>query len=250
MSSTDSLRIKLLNVILNHIGSRGWKNYDNFAEKLVEKIISSFQTGDCDLSKIISKSPSPFFRLNSITKDSFLSSGLIEKIEEKWKSEITQVLDFESLFPEMKSISEKEATALVKNIEIPEEDIQNTLRKALRLKSASPIPRRGKDSSLEIADIEHFRMTVGGRTLTFAAVVKGYKSVGSVRLSWKDIANQVTRAYSATRPDYILLLTALEPKDGLITALTKYAQDVGNPNLIIFVPPMDLVKFLKAFSAI
>jgi hypothetical protein len=248
MPKTNSLRIKLLNIILNHIGSHRWINYDNFAEQLVEGIIAGFQTGDYDLPMIFSKTPPTFYRLNSIPKKLFLTSDLIKKIENQLELEKTQTLNFESIFPEIKNITENEATELIDKIKIPEEDIQNALRKALRLKGASPIPRRGKDSSLEIADIEHFRMTVMGRTLTFAAVVKGYRSIGSVRLSWKDIASQVTRAYSATRPDYILLLTALEPKDSLITALTKYAQDVGNPNLIIFVPPMDLVKFLKAFG--
>jgi hypothetical protein len=124
------------------------------------------------------------------------------------------------------------------------------LRRALRSKGASPIPKRGKDSPLEIADVEHFRMAIAGRTLTFVAVVKGFRSVRGARLSWENIAHQISRAYSATHPDYILLMTAKEPKDGLITLLAQYARDVENPNLMIFVTPTDVAKFLKAFDAI
>ncbi|MGA2934068.1 MAG: hypothetical protein ABSD81_02815 [Methanomicrobiales archaeon] len=250
MPPIDRLRIKLLNLILNYIGSHHWTNYDSFTEDFVERIIASFQVGDFDLLKIISKAPSTFFRFNSITKESFLTDGLAKKIKEIWEREIPTIVDFVSIFPEIKRISDEEANTLIAKIGIPEEDIQNALRAALRSKGASPIPRRGKDSPLEIADIEHLRLTIASKILTFVVIVKGYGSIRSARLSWEDIAHQVTRAYSETHPDYLLILTAKEPKDGVITHLTKFAQDVGNPNLVILVTPLDLAKFLRAFGTI
>ena len=36
-NSNPQLRIKLLNLVLNDIRSRGWTNYDNFAQVLVER---------------------------------------------------------------------------------------------------------------------------------------------------------------------------------------------------------------------
>lgn len=248
MIPTNNLKIELLNIVLNYIGSRGWTNYDNFAEEFTERIISSFQAEDYNWPKIISKTPNTFFRLNSITKKSFLTAGLIQKIESVWQREFILILNFNSIFPEINEISDEEASEFVDKIDIPEIKIQNALRKAFRSKGASPIPRRGKDSPLEIADIEHFRLKIAGKILTFAVVVKGSDSVKHVRLSWQDVAHQITRPFSATHPDYILLITAKEPKDGLVTALTRYGQDVGNPNLVIFVPPMDLAKFLKVFA--
>ncbi len=58
------------------------------------------------------------------------------------------------------------------------------------------------------------------------------------------ISHQITKAYQ-TRPDYILLLSAREPVDGVITHMTDYGERVGNKNLIVLVPPMDLAKFLR-----
>lgn len=250
MSTNNSLRIQLLNAILNHIVTHNWTNYDNFAEKFVERIISSFQAGEHDLQKIILKTPFTFFRLNSISKDSFLTANIVQKIEEIYRRESPVILDFGMIFPEIKKISDEEAKTLITKIDISEHKIQNTLREALRSKGASPIPRRGKDSPLEVADIEHFKIQIANKTLTFVVIVKGHESIKSSRLSWQDISHQVTRPYFATQPDHILILTAKEPKDGVITYLTQFGQSVGKPNLVIFVTPTDLAKFLRAFGII
>jgi hypothetical protein len=206
--------------------------------------------GDHDITKALSKSPSTFFRFNSITKQLFANESLIRKIEAAWKREFIPVLEFATIFPEVLEVSDEEASKLVDKLNIPESKIQDTLRAALRSKGATSIPRRGKDSSLEVADVEHYRMKIAGREATFAAVVKGVDSVKGPRVSLKDISHQVMRAYTTTHPDHILLLSAKEPKDGLISSLTRYGQDVQKPNLVIFVPPLDLTKFLKTCGII
>jgi hypothetical protein len=42
-----------------------------------------------------------------------------------------------------------------------------------------------------------------------------------------------------------MIATAIEPVDRLITEMNLYALSVGKPNLIVFVPPVDLARFLS-----
>jgi len=248
---SNNLRIKLLNIILNYINARDWTNYDNFAEDFVDRIIESFSRDNFDINGILSKSSSTFFSLNSIDKRSFLSPQLLQRIKESWKTlAVPTSLRLENIFPEIKKVPDNEVRSVAIKLDLPESKIQDTLREAFRSKGGSPIPRRGKDSPLEVADIEHFKMIVHGRPYTFAVVVKGYRSIRGSKLSWADVSHQVTRAYSATHPDYVMLFSAKESKDGLVTALAQFAQDVGNQHMIIFIPPMDLARLLRTFRVI
>jgi hypothetical protein len=78
--NNPQLRIKLLNILLNHIRSRGWTNYDNFAQEFVDNILIDIETGNMNLERALSKSPKTFFRLNKIPRLSFLSPELSGKI--------------------------------------------------------------------------------------------------------------------------------------------------------------------------
>ncbi len=243
----SNLRIGLLSLVLNNLAARRWVNYDEFAEGFVDRILADFAKGELDFTQVFSGLPSSFFKLNHISKKKFLTPILIARIRAILGSDSAAAIDFVRIFPEIRIVKEYEALAVLERTTIPEKEIQDTLRRTLRLKGACPIPIRGKDSALEVADIEHFGITIDGTHITLAVIVKGYDSISSTKLSWKDIAHQVTKAYSATRPDHLLVLTAKEPKDSVITHLTQYSQDVGNPNLIILVPPQDLAKFMKAY---
>jgi hypothetical protein len=64
------------------------------------------------------------------------------------------------------------------------------------------------------------------------------------KLNWESISHQMTKAYE-TKPNYILVLSAREPVDGVITQMMHYAESVGNKNLVIFAPPLDVAKFLR-----
>jgi len=243
--NNQQLKIKLLNIVLNHIYNRNWVNYDNFADNFVDNILEGFNNGNFDLKKALKKSGATFFRLNSITKEKFLSNELSGKLMDAWRkatASLLPILTFTDIFPETFSVPDSDIKEKVERLNVSEDKIQEVLRDALREKGAFPIPRRRKDTVLEIADLEHFYLEVKGRRFSFSAVVKGYKSLS--KLNWESISHQITKAYQ-TRPDYILLLSAREPVDGVITRMIDYGESVGNKNLIVFVPPMDLAKFLR-----
>ena len=81
---------------------------------------------------------------------------------------------------------------------------------------------------------------------TFAAVVKGYKSIRGKSVTWEDIAHQIVKAYNRTNPDHILLVLAKNPSDSLISEFIQYGKSIGKPNLVILCEPVCLAMFLKA----
>ena len=94
MSTTNrQLENSFLNAILNYIGARGWTNYDSFAERLARELSRQAQSGALNLPKALKKSGSSFFRLNSVTRESFVSGGLEQRI--------TELVDFASTQPTM-----------------------------------------------------------------------------------------------------------------------------------------------------
>jgi hypothetical protein len=52
------------------------------------------------------------------------------------------------------------------------------------------------------------------------------------------------------KPDHILLVSAKDPSDGVLTHLQEYAESVGNPELILFLPPLDLARLFIAHHAL
>jgi hypothetical protein len=245
MRQNNQVRIKILNVVLNYIYSHAWVNYDNFADTFVDSILRDFSSGSFDLRKCLAGCSPTFFNLNSITRDKFLSEDFSARIRDAWRkmaAEQLPILSFADIFPEIVSISDLEVKKAAANLDVPEDKIQQSLRDALREKGASPIPSRGKDTVLEVADLEHFYLEIKGMRFSFSAVVKAFRSLP--KLNWESISHQITKAYQ-TRPDYILLLSAREPVDGVITRMTDYGESVGKKHLIIFAPPFDVAKFLR-----
>lgn len=243
--TSNDARIRLLNLILNYIYARDWKNYDNFAENLVQKILDNFSKDNFEIDPLLAECPSTFFSMNSITRQSFLDSEMKNKIRDSWeRSAVGEALTFSELFPEAAGIADQEVKERAERLDVLENKIQDALRGYFRSRGAAPIPRRSKDSVLEVADLEHFGLRVRNRTYTFVVVVKGFRSVSGARISLEDIMHQVTKAYFATQPDYLLLMIAKEPRDGVITALGQFAEGIGKPNLFIYVGPVDLAKIL------
>ena len=209
----------------------------------MDRIIQEFGLENFDLDQILQGTKGSFLKLNKISADQFFSDGFQEKIFLSWNQATSYAvppLRFQQIFPAIMEISDSEAATA--NLDINEALIQNTLRNAFRELGAAPIGRRGKDSALEVADLEHFWVKILGRTSTFSVVVKGYRSLGQ-KVNSESVMYQIVKAYR-TRPDYILLLSAKEPVDSFQSDLFEYARSVWNPNLIIFVPPLDLSKFL------
>jgi len=243
--NSQAAKIKILNIVLNYIHSRDWTNYDNFADAFVDNILANFDAGIFDLRKCLVGCSRAFFRLNSITKDRFLSQGLTTRITGVWTKSVAErlpVLTFTDIFPELLSIPDQAVRGAAANLDVSEDKIQQSLRDALREKGASPIPNRRKDTVLEVADLEHFYLELEGIKFSFSAVVKGFRSLS--KLNWESISHQITKGYE-TRPNYIFLLSAKEPVDGVITRLVNYGDSVGNRHLVIFVPPMDVAKLLR-----
>jgi hypothetical protein len=247
MRKNNQAKIKIQDIVLNYIYAHDWTNYDDFADSFTDSILQDFGSGSVDLGKCLARCGSSFFSLNSITRDKFLSEEFSTRIMEALgKIALVQppVLLFTDVFPELISIPDQDVRESAARLDVPEDRIQQSLRDALREKGASPIPNRGKDSGLEVADLEHFYLEAKGVKFSFSAVVKGFRSISAPKVNWESISYQVTRAYE-TRPDYMFLLIAKEPVDGVITRLVDYGKSVGNKNLIVFAPPMDVAKFLR-----
>ena len=154
-----------------------------------------------------------------------------------------------NIFPEIKKIKDSE----IKDVDgtlskIYESAIQDELRSALREKGASPIPRRGKDSALEVADIEQFHLDINGKKFSFTVVVKGHKSLGgskkTKKLNWEEVSYQISKAHNRTNSDYVIFVSALEPVDSVISEMYLEGMARGNPYLVVFMLPLELAKFL------
>jgi len=243
---SQNTQIAVLNIILNFVLSRGWTDYDNFSSNLTKQILRVNPSSEKDIGKILRKTKGAFFRLNDIDKGRFIeafpSKEIIRVIQEQIPS---TPLTFVDVFQETTDISISEGKRLVSLLEkLPERIIQDALLDSLREKNATNPHERRHDTVLEIADLEHFVLSVKNRHFSFACVVKGYKSLSRKTVTWKDISHQITKAYQGTFPDYVLVVLAKDPADGLISKLTNYAKSVGNSNLIIMCDPVNLVRFL------
>jgi hypothetical protein len=248
----QNTQIAVLNIVLNFILPRGWIDYDNFASNLAKQILKSNPSSEEDIKEILRKTNGTFFRLNDIDKgrftEAFPSKEIIRVIQEQIP---TTPLTFIDVFQETTAIPILEGKGLVPSLEkLPERNIQEALLDSLREKNATNPHERHRDTVLEIADLEHFILSVKNRHFSFACVVKGYKSISRKTVTWKEISHQITKAYQGTFPDYLLIVLAKDPADGLITKLINYAKSVGNSNLIIICDPVNLARFLRAREAI
>ena len=122
MSTTNrQLENSLLNAILNYIGARGWTNYDGFAERLARELSKQAQSGALNLPKALEKSGSSFFRLNSVSRQSFVSGGLEQRI--------TDLVDFASTQP---ATAQPTAPEVPNQSRAPSRPLQNPAAKRAR----------------------------------------------------------------------------------------------------------------------
>lgn len=240
----NQIKIKIYNVILNYIQNHGWINYAGFADDFTDEILNEFDKGNFNLDSILSRTKHSFLKLNHIKTAQFLNQSFTDSLYKAWnkaKKYGVPLYKLTDIFPELEEIEYSKAKLKISKLKIAESIIQESLRDALREKGASPMAGRGKDSALEIADLEHFNLKINDRDFSFSAVVKGYNSLSKV--TPKEIMHQITKAY-ITHPDYILLVVAKDPVDFLVTQVKLYAKDVGNLNLVIIVTPIELARFL------
>jgi hypothetical protein len=238
-------KIKVLNVVLNHVLSHDWKDYDNFSDNFSEAIIENFEKENFDLDRILDKVKGHFLKANHVNKTSFLAQSFKNDVTRAWhraQKYSVPLCRFTDIFPELLSINYVDAKSKLSMLaKVEERTIQTSLRDALREKGASPMPRREKESPVEIADIEPFSLKVNGREFIFTGVVKGHNSLS--KANPEKIMHQIIKAY-LPHPDYVLLVTAKDPVDFLLTLIRQYSKDVGNSNLVIVVHPIEVVQFL------
>lgn len=252
MASKQETEITILSKILIMNNQEGYHDDDDYISRISGIYYQCLHKGrdlEWFLSKV-SKVRTNFFKLNKIKKLEYLQK-LFKHLK---KNQITipedkkhSPLTIYDIFPDIRNISDSEITNVDEKLsKVYESVIQDELRKTLREKNASPIPRRRKDSGLEVADIEQFYLNIKGMTFSFTIVVKGYKSLGKRKnFNWKDVSYQISKAHNRTQSDYVIFVSALEPVDGIISEMCLEGTVRGNSHLIIFMPPLELAKFLR-----
>lgn len=257
--------IAVQDILLEYILSNRWKDYEGFARSLSERITLKTPKTESQVVKCIKDFPHPFYSFNSINKNLFLqrfpTKRILDRMEYLFEEQIADektmvtaevvksqpiLISPTQLLPDIEKTTIEEAKQLLPKLNVKERIIQDTLRTALRERGASRITERKSDTSLEIADLEDFSLEIGSKWLSFVSIVKGYASLKKKRVRWEDIAHQITKGYQGTVPNYVLLVLAKDPVDGLITQLINYGKTVGNRNLVILIDPLNLARFLHA----
>ena len=251
MTRKQETEITILSKILIMNNQERYHDDDNYVSRISGIYYQCLHEGrdlEWFLSKV-SKVRTNFFKLNKIKKLKYLQK--LFKHLAKYQITIPEdkkhlPLTIYDIFPDIHKIGDSEITNVVEKFpELFESDIQDELRKALREKDASPIPRRGKDSALEVADIEQFYLNIKGMTFSFTIVVKGYKGVRKKKFNWEDVSYQISKAHNRTQSDYVIFVSAVEPVDGVISEMYLEGTARGNSYLIIFMTPLELAKFLR-----
>ncbi len=242
-----SLEIAITNRVLNRIQSIGWRDYDNFSSRLSCHITRNDPHSRSALIESIRSFETPFYSLNEITADTLIEVlPLDELLEQLSKYCEVEPLTFSDIFGETTLVNIEEGKKSSGSLAtLPEDKIQETLVDSLREKNATNCRNRGKDTVLEVADLEHFSVKVKGKSTTFSCIVKGSKSLGGT-ITLEKIAYQVMKAYNRTHPQHVLVVLARNLADSVTSDLIEYGKSVGNENLIVLCDPVDLARFLKA----
>lgn len=241
--------------VLDFLNKNGWQDLDDFSLRLTDGLYETLTCSELNfgtLKELLEEVKTNFFIINKVSKKQFVNL-LLSEIGMYLTAIIAGTpvkisLTLSEIFPKMDSITDKKANKYIKMIQCDERFLRENLMNILRKLGAAPIPNRGKDTAQEVADIELFRIKIKNRFFKFAVIIKGFKSVSGKTLTLKDVMHQVTRAYQRGRPDHIILASAKEPTDGLITSLAEYANSVHDTDLIIFIPPLDFTKILIGYE--
>ena len=172
----NQIKIKVYNVVLNYIQNHDWINHDGFADDFTDEIIEQFQKGNFNLDKILDKTKGSFLQLNKIKKEQFLNDVFVNSLLKSWNKANKYhipVCRLTDIFPEILEIHDRDVLESTNKLDMAESIIQNAFRDALREKGATSMAQRGKDSPLEVADLEYFELKISGTDYSFSVVVKG-----------------------------------------------------------------------------
>lgn len=253
----NEARSRIQSQILDFLNNNGWQDPDDFSLRLTDELyedLTCFKLSFNILMESLKEVKTTFFVINKVSRNKFVNlllserGALLETIAAE--TSIKSSIPLSKIFPKMGSISDEKARKHIKMIEGYEKSLRESLVSILRELGATPIPNRERDTAQEVADIELFRIKIKNRCFRFAVVIKGFKSVSGKKktLTWKDVAHQITRAYQRGEPEHIILASAKEPTDGLITSLEEYSNSVGASGLITFIPPLDFTRILLGYG--
>jgi hypothetical protein len=252
----DQAKARILSQVLDFLHRHHWQDSDDFSLRFVDKLAPAISNRFMPYSVVISatKTKTCFFIGNHVSRKTFCTALIKELspyLKEIGVATVVGSLSFSELFPEIKSVEPLKAETLSPKLEsLEERKIQDALRTVLRKKGATNMVQRKSDTSLDVSDLEDFVLKINGIDTSFTSVVKGYKSVGHSKIGLGDISHQIMKAFNGTFPNYILLVLAKPPVDGVITNLVRYGESVGNRNLVILVDPIDLTRFLLQYKVI
>lgn len=248
MLERTEAKARIQSLVLDFIHRHKWRDLDDFSLRFTDKVAGLVYNGYLRYASVwqATKTRTNFFVVNHLKRVKFCTLFLTELrpyLNEIGISTRPGALSLVDIFPETKAVSMGDVRNLLPKLDMKERVIQDTLRLALREKGATNMVSRKSDSALEVADLEDFTLKVRDRVLSFTAVVKGYNSVGA-RIRLEDIMYQIVKAFNGTYPDYVLLIMAKDPVDGVISNLIRYGESVGNRDLVIIADPVDTAKFL------
>ena len=196
-SNLDSAtKIAVLNIVLNYILSRRWRDYDDFSTYLTESIIKKSPRTEKELTNLLSKLRSQFFRLNAVSKNDFIrgfpSHRLINAISsrprftnrqieqvhrtiQKWKPNVERLYieDIDS-FRKVKTITREQVLNTVP-VNVSEDFVKNSMCKIL---SEPTVP---KDWPGERSDL-YTNVKYRGRSIPAAFMFKGKGTQGKLTI--------------------------------------------------------------------
>jgi len=189
-----SNRIAVLNLVLNYVLSRRWKDYDDFSTRLTDTILKKTPKTEKELFDLVSKMGGQFFKLNDISKEDFVKgfpllnvvrvagSGMaftrqqIVKVHQtvqvrKLNVERLYVDDIDS-FSKVKNIGREQALSLIP-VNVSEDHIKKALCKILSV--SSPPEDWGGERSDLYTDVKY-----RGRLIPTAFMLKGSGTSGKL----------------------------------------------------------------------
>jgi len=188
-----STAIAVLNIVLNYILSRRWRDYDDFSLQLTKRILAKNPRTENELSNLLFKTGGQFFKLNGVSKQDFVNGFPLRRVIEKMNSplmfndrQIAQVhrtiqlrkpnierIYVENIdsFSKAKTVSRGEVQNLVP-IDISESFVKEAFCKIL---SVSPPRDWGGERSDLYADVRYL-----GRLIPAAFMLKGRGTLGKL----------------------------------------------------------------------
>jgi len=170
---STSTGIAVLNIVLNYVLSRRWRDYDDFSLRLAQRILAKNPRTERELTDLIFKISGQFFKLNNVSRRDFAHGFPLRLVVERMNSNFVltekQIIEVHKTiqlrkpnlervyleeidsFSKVETVSREEAQALVP-VDVPEEFVKKAICKIL---SISPPNDWGGERSDLFADVRY-----------------------------------------------------------------------------------------------